>query len=56
MVVYQCIQAVDLFGLEMPGIYRQSGSAGQVNMLKAQFDHGKLPSFPNPNRYTNSLT
>ncbi|KHN98754.1 RhoGAP domain containing protein [Metarhizium album ARSEF 1941] len=26
MVVYQCIQAVDLFGLGLEGIYRQSGS------------------------------
>ncbi|KAK0749248.1 hypothetical protein B0T18DRAFT_406135 [Schizothecium vesticola] len=38
MVVYQCIQAVDLFGLAVEGIYRLSGSLPHVNKLKAQFD------------------
>jgi hypothetical protein len=40
MVVYQCIQAVDLFGLEVEGIYRLSGSNSHVNKLKATFDNG----------------
>jgi hypothetical protein len=40
MVVYQCIQAVDLFGLEVEGIYRLSGTASHVNKLKAMFDNG----------------
>ena len=45
LVVYQCIQAVDLFGLELQGIYRQSGNANHITQLKAQFDHGKPSSF-----------
>lgn len=40
LVVYQCIQAIDLYGLKMEGIYRVSGSATHVSKLKAQFDHG----------------
>ncbi|KAB5560129.1 hypothetical protein GE09DRAFT_1236719 [Coniochaeta sp. 2T2.1] len=39
MVVYQCIQAVDLYGLRVEGIYRLSGSLPNVNKLKAMFDH-----------------
>ncbi|KAK0716919.1 hypothetical protein B0T26DRAFT_644849 [Lasiosphaeria miniovina] len=38
MVVYQCIQAVDLFGLGVEGIYRLSGSVPHVNKLKTLFD------------------
>lgn len=40
MVVYQCIQAVDLFGLNVEGIYRLSGSVPHVNKLKTLFDTG----------------
>lgn len=43
MVVYQCIQAVDLFGLAVEGIYRLSGSLPAVNKLKTQFDTGASP-------------
>lgn len=42
MVVYQCVQAVDLFGLNLEGIYRQSGSMNSVNKLKTMFDAGKF--------------
>lgn len=38
MVVYQCIQAVNLFGLGVEGIYRLSGSVPHVNKLKGMFD------------------
>lgn len=48
MVVYQCVQAVDLFGLDMEGIYRQSGSMNSVNKLKTMFDAGKLSFPPQP--------
>merc|ERR1711964_672247 len=34
MVVYQCIQAVDLFGLEVEGIYRLSGTYPMSTKLK----------------------
>ncbi|KAL6713559.1 Rho GTPase-activating protein [Lecanora helva] len=39
LVVYQCIQAVDLFGLEVEGIYRMSGSSTHVSKLKSIFDN-----------------
>lgn len=40
MVVHQCIQAVDCFGLTVEGIYRLSGSTSHVNKLKTLFDTG----------------
>ena len=43
MVVYQCIQAVDLFGLGVEGIYRLSGTLPHVNKLKSLFDTGTSP-------------
>ena len=42
MVVSQCLQAVDLFGLETEGIYRLSGTASHVTKLRSIFDHGEL--------------
>lgn len=45
MVVYQCIQAVDLFGLEIEGLYRLSGTQSHIGKLKAIFDNGKFFSF-----------
>ena len=42
MIVYQCVQAVDLFGLGVEGIYRTSGSAPHIMEMKAMFDNGKL--------------
>lgn len=41
LVVYQCLQAVDLFGLEVEGIYRLSGTASHVMRIKAMFDNGE---------------
>jgi Rho GTPase-activating protein RGD1 len=40
-IVYECVKAVDMFGLETEGIYRTSGSAPNIMQMKAQFDHGK---------------
>jgi Rho GTPase-activating protein RGD1 len=40
-IVYQCVQAVDLVGLDTEGIYRTSGSAPYIMEMKALFDHGK---------------
>lgn len=42
MVVYQCIQAVDLFGLEVEGIYRIPGTSSHIQHMKALFDSGML--------------
>lgn len=41
MIVYQCFQAVELFGLDMEGIYRLSGSANHINHMKSLFDNGQ---------------
>ena len=41
MVVSQCLQAVDLFGLEVEGIYRLSGTASHITKLRSIFDNGK---------------
>ena len=43
IVVYQCIQAVDLYGLKVEGIYRLSGTSSHVAKIKSIFDHGELP-------------
>ncbi|KAL2019603.1 hypothetical protein VTK56DRAFT_9500 [Thermocarpiscus australiensis] len=54
MVVYQCIQAVDLFGLNVEGIYRLSGSVPHVNKLKNLFDTDSTSSnldFRNPENF-----
>lgn len=44
IVVYQCLQAVDLFGLEVEGIYRLSGTASHISKLRAMFDDGESSS------------
>ena len=56
MVVYQCIQAVELFGLEVEGIYRMSGNANHINKLRSIFDHGIAPHrfHPSQRQSTNS--
>jgi hypothetical protein len=41
LLVYQCFQAVELFGLDMEGIYRLSGSANHISHMKAVFDNGE---------------
>lgn len=51
MVVHQCIQAVDLFGLEVEGIYRLSGTASHVSRIRGMFDNGRLyHTSPHPPR------
>lgn len=42
VIVMQCVQAVDLYGLNTEGIYRTSGSANHIMELRQQFDHGEL--------------
>jgi hypothetical protein len=41
MIVYQCIQAIDLYGLETEGIYRLSGTNSHVQQIRAMFDNGE---------------
>lgn len=45
-IVSRCIQAVDLFGLEVEGIYRLSGSAAHIQHMKAIFDNGSSLQYP----------
>ncbi|KAG9234085.1 hypothetical protein BJ875DRAFT_462606 [Amylocarpus encephaloides] len=52
MVVYQCIQAVDLFGLEVEGIYRLSGTSSHIAKIKAMFDNdASTVDFRNPENF-----
>ncbi|KAI0111074.1 hypothetical protein GGR51DRAFT_557482 [Nemania sp. FL0031] len=54
MVVHQCIQAVDLYGLAVEGIYRLSGSATHVTKLKNLFDtdqESHILDFRNPENF-----
>ncbi|EXJ64363.1 hypothetical protein A1O7_00699 [Cladophialophora yegresii CBS 114405] len=38
-IVMQCVQAVDMYGLNVEGIYRTSGSANNIMELRQKFDH-----------------
>jgi len=40
MVVIQCMQAVDLYGLDVEGIYRTAGANTHVQAIKNIFDNG----------------
>jgi Rho GTPase-activating protein RGD1 len=40
-IVHQCTVAVELFGLDVEGIYRTSGSNPHIMELKAMFDNGE---------------
>jgi hypothetical protein len=40
-IVYQCVQAVDLFGLDVEGIYRISGSAAHILEMEAMFENSR---------------
>ncbi|MCJ1288349.1 hypothetical protein MMC26_007704 [Xylographa opegraphella] len=52
MVVYQCLQAVDLFGLEVEGIYRLSGTASHIGKLRTVFDNdASQVDFRNPENF-----
>ncbi|KAI9752856.1 MAG: hypothetical protein M1815_000232 [Lichina confinis] len=52
IVVYQCILAVDLYGLEVEGIYRLSGTASHVARIKSMFDHdASMVDFRNPEHF-----
>ncbi|KAF1980921.1 RhoGAP-domain-containing protein [Aulographum hederae CBS 113979] len=52
MVVYQCIQAVDLFGLDVEGIYRIPGTSSHITRLKSLFDHdASKVDFRNPEAF-----
>lgn len=51
ILVYQCMQAVELFGLDVEGIYRLSGISSLVNKLRDAFNqnaHSPNLDFRNP--------
>ncbi|KAI9660839.1 MAG: hypothetical protein M1829_006449 [Trizodia sp. TS-e1964] len=52
LAVIQCVQAVDLFGLEVEGIYRLSGTSSHVASIKAMFDNDSSKvDFRNPENF-----
>ncbi|OKL62921.1 hypothetical protein UA08_01997 [Talaromyces atroroseus] len=52
VIIYQCIQAIEMFGLDMEGIYRQSGSANHINHMKAAFNNDSSQvDFTNPENF-----
>ncbi|PGH09512.1 hypothetical protein GX51_00617 [Blastomyces parvus] len=56
MIVYQCIQAIELFGLNVEGIYRLSGNATHIARLKAMFDHDFTQvDFKNPENFFHDI-
>ncbi|KAI9813155.1 MAG: hypothetical protein M1832_006384 [Thelocarpon impressellum] len=56
MIVYQCIQAVDLFGLQTEGIYRNNGSSSNIKRLKALFDSGAMTvDFRDPEQFFHDI-
>ncbi|KAL1649799.1 Rho GTPase-activating protein [Didymella pomorum] len=56
MVVYQCIQAVDLFGLEVEGIYRIPGTSSHIQQMKTLFDSdASQVDFRNPEAFQHDV-
>ncbi|CBF76878.1 hypothetical protein AN4745.2 [Aspergillus nidulans FGSC A4] len=56
MIVYQCFQAVELFGLDVEGIYRLSGSATHISQMKALFDNDSSQvDFTNPESFNHDV-
>ncbi|KAF4540024.1 Rho GTPase activator [Lasiodiplodia theobromae] len=52
LVVSQCIQAVELFGLETEGIYRVPGTNSHIMSMKQLFDHDSTAvDFRNPETF-----
>ncbi|KAL2009178.1 hypothetical protein VTN00DRAFT_7372 [Thermoascus crustaceus] len=52
MIVYQCFQAIELYGLDVEGIYRLSGSANHINHMKSLFDNDSSQvDFTNPESF-----
>ena len=56
MVVYQCLQAVDTFGLEVEGIYRLSGNTSHITKLRVMFDTpSEQPDFRVPENFFHDI-
>ncbi|PSN70057.1 Rho GTPase-like protein activator [Corynespora cassiicola Philippines] len=56
LVVYQCIQAVDLYGLEVEGIYRIPGTQSHIQQMKSLFDSDATQvDFRNPEAFQHDV-
>lgn len=56
LVVYQCIQAVDMYGLEVEGIYRIPGTSSHIQEMKAMFDRDASSiDFRNPEAFRHDV-
>ncbi|KAF2643437.1 Rho GTPase-like protein activator [Massarina eburnea CBS 473.64] len=56
LVVYQCIQAVDLYGLEVEGIYRIPGTSSHIQSMKSLFDSDATQvDFRNPEAFQHDV-
>jgi hypothetical protein len=56
LVVSQCIQAVDMFGLEVEGIYRIPGTTSHIQAMKALFDSDSSQvDFRNPEAFRHDV-
>ncbi|KAL5374199.1 hypothetical protein DPSP01_012110 [Paraphaeosphaeria sporulosa] len=56
LVVYQCIQAVDLYGLEVEGIYRIPGTSSHIQHMKSLFDSDATQvDFRNPEAFQHDV-
>jgi hypothetical protein len=56
LVIEQCLNAVEHYGLDHEGIYRSSGNANQVAQLKARFDHDSASiDFRYPEEFFNDI-
>jgi Rho GTPase-activating protein RGD1 len=56
IVVHQCIQAVDLYGLKVDGIYRVSGTSAHIARLRQMFDNDPANvDFSNPENFFHDI-
>lgn len=55
-IVYQCVQAIDNFGLEVEGIYRTNGNSLQVQEIRREFDiNASAVDLLRPNESVNDI-
>ncbi|CAI6335819.1 unnamed protein product [Periconia digitata] len=55
-IVYQCTQAVDMYGLEVEGIYRIPGTASHIQAMKNLFDtDASQVDFRNPEAFQHDV-
>lgn len=56
IIVMQCIQAVDLYGTDIEGIYRVSGTSSYAKRIKAMFDNNPMGvDFRRPESFFNDV-